>query len=114
MKSSYLNTKLEEFLTIINFIQGDNKLLKIGDKAPDFTTTTESGDKVKLSSFKGKKSSFTSIRKTTLQDVKLSHAQSEIAMMSSKSQTFPFLESLGEQRNHTRVSRRRTIFHFRF
>ncbi|MFW9843849.1 MAG: peroxiredoxin [Candidatus Thorarchaeota archaeon] len=30
-------------------------MLKIGDKAPDFTTTTESGDKIKLSSFKGKK-----------------------------------------------------------
>jgi thioredoxin-dependent peroxiredoxin len=30
-------------------------MLKIGDKAPNFTTTTESGDKIKLSSFKGKK-----------------------------------------------------------
>ncbi|MGY5880174.1 MAG: thioredoxin-dependent thiol peroxidase [Candidatus Thorarchaeota archaeon] len=30
-------------------------MLKIGDRAPDFTTTTENGDKVKLSSFKGKK-----------------------------------------------------------
>jgi peroxiredoxin Q/BCP len=30
-------------------------MLKIGDKAPDFTTTTESGEKIKLSSFKGKK-----------------------------------------------------------
>ncbi|MBY8997739.1 MAG: peroxiredoxin [Candidatus Thorarchaeota archaeon] len=27
----------------------------MGDKAPDFTTTTESGETVKLSSFKGKK-----------------------------------------------------------
>jgi len=30
-------------------------MLKIGDKAPNFTTTTESGEKIKLSSFKGKK-----------------------------------------------------------
>jgi peroxiredoxin Q/BCP len=30
-------------------------VLKIGDKAPDFATTTESGETVKLSSFKGKK-----------------------------------------------------------
>ena len=30
-------------------------MLKIGDKAPDFTTTTESGETVKLSSFKGKR-----------------------------------------------------------
>ena len=30
-------------------------MLKIGDTAPDFTTTTESGDTIKLSSFKGKK-----------------------------------------------------------
>ena len=30
-------------------------MLKIGDKAPDFKTTTESGEEVKLSSFKGKK-----------------------------------------------------------
>lgn len=30
-------------------------MLKTGDKAPDFTTTTESGEKIKLSSFKGKK-----------------------------------------------------------
>ncbi|MHA1943493.1 MAG: thioredoxin-dependent thiol peroxidase [Candidatus Thorarchaeota archaeon] len=30
-------------------------MLKIGDEAPDFTTTTESGDSVKLSSFIGKK-----------------------------------------------------------
>ncbi|TFG28634.1 redoxin domain-containing protein, partial [Candidatus Thorarchaeota archaeon] len=30
-------------------------MLKIGDKAPDFTTTTESGEKIKLSNFKGKK-----------------------------------------------------------
>ena len=30
-------------------------MLKIGDKAPDFTTTTESGEKVKLSDYKGKK-----------------------------------------------------------
>jgi peroxiredoxin Q/BCP len=30
-------------------------MLKIGDKAPDFTTTTESGETVKLSSYKGKK-----------------------------------------------------------
>jgi len=30
-------------------------MLKIGDKAPNFTTTTESGDKFKLSSLKGKK-----------------------------------------------------------
>jgi peroxiredoxin Q/BCP len=30
-------------------------MLKIGDKAPNFTTTTESGDTIKLSSFKGKK-----------------------------------------------------------
>ena len=30
-------------------------MLKIGDKAPDFTTTTESGGKIKLSNFKGKK-----------------------------------------------------------
>jgi peroxiredoxin Q/BCP len=30
-------------------------MLKIGDTAPDFTTTTESGDTVKLSNFKGKK-----------------------------------------------------------
>ena len=30
-------------------------MLKIGHKAPDFTTTTESGETVKLSSFKGKK-----------------------------------------------------------
>ncbi len=30
-------------------------MIKIGDKAPDFTTTTESGETVKLSSFKGKK-----------------------------------------------------------
>ena len=30
-------------------------MLKIGDKAPDFTTTTESGETVKLSSLKGKK-----------------------------------------------------------
>jgi peroxiredoxin Q/BCP len=30
-------------------------MLKKGDKAPDFTTTTESGEKVKLSNFKGKK-----------------------------------------------------------
>lgn len=30
-------------------------MLKIGDKAPNFTTTTESGKKIKLSSFKGKK-----------------------------------------------------------
>jgi peroxiredoxin Q/BCP len=30
-------------------------MLKTGDKAPDFRTTTESGEKIKLSSFKGKK-----------------------------------------------------------
>ena len=30
-------------------------MLKIGDKAPDFTTSTESGDTVKLSSLMGKK-----------------------------------------------------------
>ena len=30
-------------------------MLKIGDKAPDFTTTSQSGEKFKLSSFKGKK-----------------------------------------------------------
>ena len=30
-------------------------MLKIGDEAPDFTTTTESGDLVKLRSFIGKK-----------------------------------------------------------
>ncbi len=30
-------------------------MLKIGDKAPNFTTTTESGEKFKLSSQKGKK-----------------------------------------------------------
>ena len=30
-------------------------MLKIGDKAPNFTTTTESGETVKLGSFKGKK-----------------------------------------------------------
>jgi peroxiredoxin Q/BCP len=30
-------------------------LLKIGDKAPDFTTTTESGESIKLGNFKGKK-----------------------------------------------------------
>jgi peroxiredoxin Q/BCP len=30
-------------------------MLKIGDKAPDFTTKTESGETVKLSSFEGKK-----------------------------------------------------------
>jgi peroxiredoxin Q/BCP len=30
-------------------------MVKIGDKAPDFTTTTESGEKVKLSDLKGKK-----------------------------------------------------------
>lgn len=30
-------------------------MLKIGDKAPNFTTTTESGEKIKLSSFKGRK-----------------------------------------------------------
>lgn len=30
-------------------------MLKIGDKAPDFTTTTESGETVKLSSYEGKK-----------------------------------------------------------
>ncbi|MFW9835052.1 MAG: thioredoxin-dependent thiol peroxidase [Candidatus Thorarchaeota archaeon] len=30
-------------------------MLKTGDNAPDFTTTTESGEKIKLSSFKGKK-----------------------------------------------------------
>lgn len=30
-------------------------MLKIGDKAPDFITTTESGEKVKLSDYKGKK-----------------------------------------------------------
>ena len=30
-------------------------MFKVGDKAPDFTTTTESGETIKLSSFKGKK-----------------------------------------------------------
>ncbi|MCJ7817331.1 MAG: redoxin domain-containing protein [Candidatus Thorarchaeota archaeon] len=30
-------------------------MLKIGDKAPNFTTTTESGEKIILSSYKGKK-----------------------------------------------------------
>ena len=30
-------------------------MLKIGDKAPEFTTTTESGETIKLSSLKGKK-----------------------------------------------------------
>ena len=30
-------------------------MIKKGDKAPDFTTTTESGETIKLSSFKGKK-----------------------------------------------------------
>ena len=30
-------------------------MLKIGDKAPDFTTTSESGETIKLSSFKGNK-----------------------------------------------------------
>ncbi|MHA1575988.1 MAG: peroxiredoxin [Candidatus Thorarchaeota archaeon] len=30
-------------------------MLKIGDNAPDFATTTESGEQVKLSSLKGKK-----------------------------------------------------------
>ena len=30
-------------------------MLKIGDKAPDFKTTTESGEEVKLSNFNGKK-----------------------------------------------------------
>ena len=30
-------------------------MIKTGDKAPDFTTTTESGEKFKLSDYKGKK-----------------------------------------------------------
>ncbi|MFW9846833.1 MAG: peroxiredoxin [Candidatus Thorarchaeota archaeon] len=30
-------------------------MIKIGDKAPDFITTTESGERFKLSDFKGKK-----------------------------------------------------------
>lgn len=30
-------------------------MIKIGDKAPNFTTTTESGEKFRLSAFKGKK-----------------------------------------------------------
>jgi peroxiredoxin Q/BCP len=30
-------------------------MLKVGDKAPNFTTTSESGEKIKLSDFKGKK-----------------------------------------------------------
>ena len=30
-------------------------MLKIGDDAPDFTTTTESGETIRLSEFKGKK-----------------------------------------------------------
>ncbi len=30
-------------------------MLKIGDKAPDFATTTESGEKINLGSFKGNK-----------------------------------------------------------
>ena len=30
-------------------------MLKVGDKAPNFATTTESGEKIKLSDYKGKK-----------------------------------------------------------
>ncbi len=30
-------------------------MLKVGDKAPSFTTTTESGEKIKLTDYKGKK-----------------------------------------------------------
>jgi len=52
----FITQKVSLLLIIVNFNQGDeNILLKIGDKAPDFTTITESGEKIRLSSFKGKK-----------------------------------------------------------
>jgi peroxiredoxin Q/BCP len=45
-----------DFLTIINYVlQGDSNMLEKGDQAPDFTTPTENGKEIKLSSFKGRK-----------------------------------------------------------
>jgi len=40
-------------LTVFN--AGDVMALKVGDKAPDFTLTSTTGEKISLSQFRGKK-----------------------------------------------------------
>ncbi len=40
---------------LIFFNAGDVMALKVGDKAPDFTLPSTTGDKISLSQFRGKK-----------------------------------------------------------
>ena len=40
---------------LLFFNAGDVMALKVGDKAPDFTLTSTTGEKISLSQFRGKK-----------------------------------------------------------
>ncbi len=40
---------------LLFFNAGDVMALKVGDKAPDFTLTSATGEKISLSQFRGKK-----------------------------------------------------------
>ena len=42
-------------VTLLFFNAGDVLALKVGDKAPDFTLPSTTGDKIRLSQFQGKK-----------------------------------------------------------
>ena len=42
-------------VTLLFFNAGDVLALKVGDKAPDFTLPSTTGDKISLSQFRGKK-----------------------------------------------------------
>ena len=48
--------------------------MNIGDKAPETLGFDENGKEIRLSDYKGKKSCYISIRKTTRQDVLPKHA----------------------------------------
>ena len=41
--------------TLLFFSAGDVMALKVGDKAPDFTLPSSTGEKISLSQFRGKK-----------------------------------------------------------
>jgi cytochrome oxidase Cu insertion factor (SCO1/SenC/PrrC family) len=41
--------------TLLFFSAGDVMALKVGDKAPDFTLPSTTGEKISLSQFRGKK-----------------------------------------------------------
>ncbi len=42
-------------VALLFFNVGDVMALKVGDKAPDFTLTSTTGEKISLSQFRGKK-----------------------------------------------------------